>query len=60
MLRIRHTIIRDAPIKIRIFKSEILSAICRLDIAFDSYPRNDVGGKDVDEGGVIGATCDGK
>ena len=49
-MRIRHAIRRDAPIKIRIFKSEILSAICRLDIAFDIYPRNDVGGKDVDEG----------
>ena len=59
-MRIRHAIRRDAPIKIRIFKSEILSAICRVDIAFDIYPRNNVGGKDVDEGGVIGAAGDGK
>ena len=58
-MRIRHAVIPDAPISIRIEKCEPLSALYKgnSDVIFNC-PRNDVGGKDADEGGVIGTTCD--
>ena len=58
-MRIRHAITPDAPINIRIEKGEPLSALYKGNsgVLFNC-PRNDVGGKDADEGGVISATCD--